>query len=57
MDPIFQFWNWNMDFLKFALARKLLVATANSFYFFKRFPRLFYVTWTRYLGSKFILYI
>ena len=45
-----------MDFLKFALARKLLVATANSFFFLN--DSLDYSTSRGIdLGSKFVLYI
>ena len=36
-----------MDFIKFAIAGKLLVVTACHMYF----PRLLYVKWTSYLDS------
>ena len=43
-----------MDFLKFAIAGKILVVTACHIYVLYVFPRLLYIKWTSYLGSKFV---
>ena len=39
MGPMFRFWNWNMDFHKFAIAGELLVITACNRYQTKPWAR------------------